>query len=110
MAQVHKTARVLGFMFWAGFGGFGSLFWVSGSTPCFTIVRCIEWYGMKLYDFVLYCAALYCPVIVLCFVHFILVCSIPFHRRMLYDYTYIYIYVNMKLLYIILCIMSYIIW
>ena len=39
MAQVHKTARVLGFMFWAGFGGFGSLFWVSGSTPCFTFLH-----------------------------------------------------------------------
>ena len=25
-------------MFWAGFGGFGSLFWVSGSTPCFTFI------------------------------------------------------------------------
>ena len=38
MAQVHKTVRVLVFMFWAGFGGFGSLFWVSGSTPCFTLL------------------------------------------------------------------------
>ena len=26
-------------MFWAGFGGFGSLFWASGSTPCFTIAH-----------------------------------------------------------------------
>ena len=26
-------------MFWTGFGGLGSLFWVSGSTPCFTYIH-----------------------------------------------------------------------
>ena len=42
-SALSKKAFAL-FMFWTGFGGLGSLFWVSGSTPCFTIILYIMFY------------------------------------------------------------------